>query len=49
MKGNVALFLVGVIISVGMSMTYADQKNDREFYCQMVAEGAWPAFDGECK
>lgn len=43
------LFLLGVAISVVMSMAFADEETDRAVYCQMVAEGTWPAYDGECK
>lgn len=43
------LFILGVIIAVGMSMAFSDEEADRVVYCQMVAEGTWPAYDGECK
>ena len=43
------LFLLGVVISIGMSMAFADEEIDRAVYCQMVAEGTWPAYDGACE
>ena len=43
------LFLLGVVISIGMSMAFADEETDRAVYCQMVTEGTWPAYDGACE
>ena len=49
---NLLMFGLGIFIAVAValtgSMSFADKVDDREFYCAMVAEGTWPAYDGEC-
>lgn len=32
---------------VGQS-DFDEQHGQRKHYCDMVAKGAWPAYDGEC-
>lgn len=38
------LSLLTLLIMVGGSMSYDDEKTKENYYCDMVKEGTWPAF-----
>ena len=53
MLKGILLLCVGVAVGAAMSLSFQDEHNDQQFYCEMVQESAWPDYRGiateECK
>lgn len=46
MKTFISSVLIALAYLVFGAMDYADELRERDYYCEMVAAGAWPDYRG---